>query len=159
MSAQACVRTPIKRDQSHRCPCDFGMPRHDEGGAGRPWHHEGGEGSQGGCQAAGSGWHQIDLPVCRKYLQQWVTHTPTCADSRTWWEYFMAAVKQVTRHFCFPAEKFLHYLINNAGVAICPRGITVDGYETQFGVNHLGTMWKRWQAQQFSFKQGSAEAV
>uniref|UniRef100_A0A3Q3VTP8 Uncharacterized protein n=1 Tax=Mola mola TaxID=94237 RepID=A0A3Q3VTP8_MOLML len=34
-------------------------------------------------------------------------------------------------------EMALHYLINNAGVAICPHGITVDGYETQFGVNHL----------------------
>lgn len=37
-----------------------------------------------------------------------------------------------------PAEKGLHFLINNAGVAMCPYGITQDGYETQFGVNHLG---------------------
>lgn len=37
-----------------------------------------------------------------------------------------------------PAEKGLHYLINNAGVAMCPYSITEDGYETQFGVNHLG---------------------
>lgn len=36
------------------------------------------------------------------------------------------------------AEKGLHFLINNAGVAMCPYGITEDGYETQFGVNHLG---------------------
>uniref|UniRef100_A0A3B4TGV1 Si:dkey-73n8.3 n=1 Tax=Seriola dumerili TaxID=41447 RepID=A0A3B4TGV1_SERDU len=34
-------------------------------------------------------------------------------------------------------EKALHYLINNAGVAICPYATTVDGYEMQFGVNHL----------------------
>lgn len=40
--------------------------------------------------------------------------------------------------FGFPAEKSLHYLINNAGVAFCPHSITADGYETQFGVNHLG---------------------
>lgn len=40
----------------------------------------------------------------------------------------------------FPAEKALHYLINNAGVAFCPYSITADGYETQFGVNHLGTV-------------------
>lgn len=43
---------------------------------------------------------------------------------------------------CFPAEKTLHYLINNAGVAMCPYDTTVDGYEMQFGVNHLGMRLK-----------------
>ncbi|XP_008305673.1 retinol dehydrogenase 11 [Cynoglossus semilaevis] len=38
----------------------------------------------------------------------------------------------------YNSEKNLHVLVNNAGVAICPHDITVDGFEMQFGVNHLG---------------------
>jgi len=32
----------------------------------------------------------------------------------------------------------LHVLIANAGVMACPQGATEDGFETQFGTNHLG---------------------
>uniref|UniRef100_A0A8C2AXA0 Si:dkey-73n8.3 n=1 Tax=Cyprinus carpio TaxID=7962 RepID=A0A8C2AXA0_CYPCA len=38
----------------------------------------------------------------------------------------------------YNTEKSLHLLINNAGVAMCPYSTTADGFETQFGVNHLG---------------------
>jgi NAD(P)-dependent dehydrogenase (short-subunit alcohol dehydrogenase family) len=29
-------------------------------------------------------------------------------------------------------------VIANAGVMVCPQGVTADGFETQFGTNHLG---------------------
>jgi NAD(P)-dependent dehydrogenase (short-subunit alcohol dehydrogenase family) len=32
----------------------------------------------------------------------------------------------------------LNVLIANAGVMACPQGVTADGFETQFGTNHLG---------------------
>jgi retinol dehydrogenase-12 len=32
----------------------------------------------------------------------------------------------------------LHVLMNNAGVMACPKATTKDGFEMQFGVNHLG---------------------
>ena len=37
----------------------------------------------------------------------------------------------------FPYER-LDLLVNNAGLMAMPYGTTVDGFETQFGVNHLG---------------------
>lgn len=35
-------------------------------------------------------------------------------------------------------EKQVNILINNAGIMMCPHSTTVDGFEMQLGVNHLG---------------------
>lgn len=44
-----------------------------------------------------------------------------------------AAVDQVQ------SEDRLDVLVNNAGIMMPPKEMTVDGFESQFGVNHLGT--------------------
>uniref|UniRef100_A0A671ML03 Si:dkey-94e7.2 n=1 Tax=Sinocyclocheilus anshuiensis TaxID=1608454 RepID=A0A671ML03_9TELE len=38
-------------------------------------------------------------------------------------------------------ERALHILINNAGIMMCPYSKTADGFEMQFGVNHLGKVF------------------
>ncbi|MGX1541603.1 oxidoreductase [Streptomyces adustus] len=47
----------------------------------------------------------------------------------------LASVREFAAHF--PHER-LDLLVNNAGVMALPYGTTADGFETQFGVNHLG---------------------
>ncbi|XP_068425566.1 retinol dehydrogenase 12-like [Clinocottus analis] len=47
------------------------------------------------------------------------------------------SVRQFAKDFN-DGEDRLDILINNAGVMMCPRWLTEDGFETQLAVNHLG---------------------
>ncbi|MFI1719679.1 oxidoreductase [Streptomyces sp. NPDC020489] len=47
----------------------------------------------------------------------------------------LSSVREFARRL--PYDR-LDLLVNNAGVMALPYGTTVDGFETQFGVNHLG---------------------
>ncbi|KAI1886012.1 hypothetical protein AGOR_G00209660 [Albula goreensis] len=47
------------------------------------------------------------------------------------------SVRQFAKEYLVTEER-LDILINNAGVMMCPKWLTEDGYETQLAVNHLG---------------------
>lgn len=47
----------------------------------------------------------------------------------------LASVREFAETFAYDR---LDLLVNNAGVMALPYGTTADGFETQFGVNHLG---------------------
>lgn len=49
----------------------------------------------------------------------------------------VASVKAYVQHYIESGEP-LDVLINNAGIMFPPPSVTVDGYETQFGVNFIG---------------------
>jgi NAD(P)-dependent dehydrogenase (short-subunit alcohol dehydrogenase family) len=49
----------------------------------------------------------------------------------------LASVRQAAEQFRSRWSK-LHLLINNAGIMATPQGYTPDGFEQQFGTNHLG---------------------
>nr|XP_039264098.1 retinol dehydrogenase 12-like [Styela clava] len=48
-----------------------------------------------------------------------------------------SSVRQFVENFK-NEEQRLDILINNAGIMMCPQSTTQDGFETHFGVNHLG---------------------
>ena len=48
-----------------------------------------------------------------------------------------AGVRACARSFLGDHDR-LDVLVNNAGVMACPFGMTADGFELQFGTNHLG---------------------
>lgn len=49
----------------------------------------------------------------------------------------LQSVRKCAKHL-LDTERRIDLLINNAGVMMTPQGKTVDGFETQFGTNHLG---------------------
>jgi NAD(P)-dependent dehydrogenase (short-subunit alcohol dehydrogenase family) len=49
----------------------------------------------------------------------------------------LASIRQFVKTFKLNHHQ-LHILVNNAGVMATPRHTTVDGFEPQFGTNHLG---------------------
>ena len=49
----------------------------------------------------------------------------------------LASVRDFAQRFLAQHER-LHVLVNNAGVMACPFGTTADGFEQQYGTNHLG---------------------
>ncbi|KAH7096034.1 hypothetical protein FB567DRAFT_514049 [Paraphoma chrysanthemicola] len=49
----------------------------------------------------------------------------------------LASVREFAAEFLKASNNKLNILINNAGVMATPEGTTADGFETQFGTNHL----------------------
>lgn len=49
----------------------------------------------------------------------------------------LASIADAAKNFVGRGQS-IDLLINNAGVMMCPEGQTADGFETQFGTNHLG---------------------
>lgn len=49
----------------------------------------------------------------------------------------LASVRRAAANFIARGDTF-DVIIGNAGVMACPQGVTADGFETQFGTNHLG---------------------
>lgn len=49
----------------------------------------------------------------------------------------LASIRKFVMNFK-KKELPLHILVNNAGIMIPPYSKTEDGFELQFGVNHLG---------------------
>jgi NAD(P)-dependent dehydrogenase (short-subunit alcohol dehydrogenase family) len=49
----------------------------------------------------------------------------------------LASVNDFVKRF-LAKDRPLHILVNNAGIMACPLSYTIDGFENQFGTNHMG---------------------
>ncbi|XP_059154986.1 retinol dehydrogenase 13-like [Physella acuta] len=79
-----------------------------------------------------------DIEKCEKVRQEFIletaNHNIECR------KLDLASIGSI-RAFCkgiHASERHLDILINNAGVMMCPKMLTEDGFEMQLGVNHLG---------------------
>ncbi|KAI2771290.1 NAD(P)-binding protein [Daldinia loculata] len=50
----------------------------------------------------------------------------------------LKSIRAGAEEFLRKSDNKLNVLINNAGIMACPQGKTEDGFELQFGTNHLG---------------------
>jgi NAD(P)-dependent dehydrogenase (short-subunit alcohol dehydrogenase family) len=50
----------------------------------------------------------------------------------------LASIRAFTDRFFADGHDRIDVLIGNAGIMACPQGTTADGFELQFGTNHLG---------------------
>jgi NAD(P)-dependent dehydrogenase (short-subunit alcohol dehydrogenase family) len=50
----------------------------------------------------------------------------------------LESIRSFTDKFLADGHDRIDVFIGNAGIMACPRGATVDGFEVQFGTNHLG---------------------
>ena len=50
----------------------------------------------------------------------------------------LASIRSFADAFYADGHDRIDVLINNAGIMACPQGATADGFELQFGTNHLG---------------------
>ncbi|MEV6911837.1 oxidoreductase [Amycolatopsis sp. NPDC051071] len=70
----------------------------------------------------------------------------------------LESVREAAKKVQELAEGKLDLLVNNAGLMAIPRGHTKDGFETQFGTNHLGHAVLTWLLMP-SLRNGSAARV
>ena len=50
----------------------------------------------------------------------------------------LASIRAFTDTFLADGHDRIDVLVGNAGIMACPQGVTTDGFELQFGTNHLG---------------------
>jgi NAD(P)-dependent dehydrogenase (short-subunit alcohol dehydrogenase family) len=50
----------------------------------------------------------------------------------------LASIRDFTARFVADGHDRIDVLVGNAGIMACPYGTTADGFELQFGTNHLG---------------------
>lgn len=77
----------------------------------------------------------IDTTVCSKVCTTivWLSNSSGIFRNIVW----IITITFIDRRFKEEQNR-LDILINNAGVMRCPRSVTSDGIEMQFGVNYLG---------------------